>query len=472
MYPHCARNLLCTLVVVLAAIAAGGCSEDPALPQIQEPPATPTWKVVQDQILTPRCTGCHVEGSPFARQSGLVLTPDVAYSQLVGVLPTNAAARAVGLSRLGTKGLESLYESFLWEKINAPDQEHFYADHPHYGAPMPFGEPPLTNGELKFIRRWIVAGAPETGAVTDTTLLADTSRYEPPAFQDLAPPATGIQLRLGPFEVAPHFERELYSYVPLNQPQDLLIERVEVVMRPGSHHFILYFFRDGTPSIIFPPANTLRDIRNLDGTYIPQNLFATQYHNFLAGTQWPLMNYKFPPGVALRLAAGKGIDMNSHYVNRTDTPVQGEVVTNLHLADPAQVQHVAEVMFLNYDRFELPPQQVTTVTRTFVFRNPLNVFQLFSHAHEHMREFRVFIDGGPRHGELVYLARDWQHPPILQLDPPLRLEKLQGLKLVVTYDNWTDRTLRFGLLSQDEMMILFGYYYTDSGGPAAVDALP
>jgi hypothetical protein len=36
------------------------------------------------------------------------------------------------------------------------------------------------------------------------------------------------------------------------------------------------------------------------------------------------------------------------------------------------------------------------------------------------------------------------------------------LKLIVTYNNWTTRTLRFGLLSQDEMMILFGYFYKSS----------
>ena len=33
------------------------------------------------------------------------------------------------------------------------------------------------------------------------------------------------------------------------------------------------------------------------------------------------------------------------------------------------------------------------------------------------------------------------------------------MKLIVTYDNWTNETLNFGLLSEDEMMFLFGYYY-------------
>ncbi len=76
-------------------------------------------------------------------------------------------------------------------------------------------------------------------------------------------------------------------------------------------------------------------------------------------------------------------------------------------------------------------------------------------------EFRVFIDGGPRNGELVYIAYDWQHPPILELDPPLVLEPGQGLRLEATYNNWTDRTLHFGLLSVDEMMILAGAFYVD-----------
>ena len=41
------------------------------------------------------------------------------------------------------------------------------------------------------------------------------------------------------------------------------------------------------------------------------------------------------------------------------------------------------------------------------------------------------------------------------------MEKGQGLKIRATYDNQMDRDLYFGLTRQDEMMILYGYYYTD-----------
>jgi hypothetical protein len=421
-----------------------------------------TWQTIQQKIFDGNCTSCHSAGTYFARQSGLVLTSDVAYGQLVNVAPANAAAKGDGLLRVGAKGLESLYKSFLWEKINAPDQEHFYRDHPQYGSLMPLGAPPLTNGELEFIRRWIVAGAPQNGVVADGALLQDTTRFQPPAFAPLPKPVNGIQLHLGPFEVAPNYERELFSYVLLNNTQDIFIDRGEIVMRPGSHHFLLATFQENTPSYIMPPPNVIRDIRDANGNYIYQNLLPMQYHKFFAGTQWPLLNYHFPPGVALRLPANTGLDMNSHYANRSSTIIKGEVYANLHFAEPAKIKHVAEVLQLSNFDINLPPQKVTTLSKTFTFSERTHIFQLVSHAHEHMTEFKVEVAGGPRNGEVVYIAYDWEHPPILKIDPPLVLEPGQGLKLMVTYNNWTNRTLNFGLLSQDEMMILFGYFYKSS----------
>src|SRR5262249_18409521 len=143
-----------------------------------------------------------------------------------------------------------------------------------------------------------------------------------------------------------------------------------------------------------------------------------EYHDFFAGTQWPLVRYSFPPGVALRLRANKGFDLNSHYVNRTSSPMTGEVYVNLHYADPASVQHIADVMILGSQDFSLPPHQPTTVEKTFtndVVGVHWHVFQMFSHAHEHMRTFKVFRAGGTHDGQLVYIATDWTHPPILRL---------------------------------------------------------
>ena len=383
---------------------------------------------------------------------------------MVDVVPNNASARGDGLLRVGKAGIASLETSFLWEKINATNQDHYYSDHPYYGSLMPMGEPYLTNGQLDFIKEWILGGAPEEGTVDKASeaLLEDTTRYEPPKFFVLDPPDQGMQLHLGPFEVPPNFEREFYYFQPFDTTGDLYLERAEIIMRPGSHHFIAYSFFEDVPSWVALEPQVYRDIRREDGTVIISSLLATLWHNFGFGTQWPFMNYHFPPGVALRLDAGKGLDLNSHYVNRSDTTVVGEVYINMHLVKPEEVERVAEILAFNNDELNLPPNQVTTVEKTYYMEEETSVFQLFSHAHEHMTEFKVEKVGGELDGELLYIAYDWEHPPILELDPPLPLYKGEGFKLIATYNNWTDDTLHFGLLSEDEMMILFGYYYLGS----------
>jgi hypothetical protein len=59
----------------------------------------------------------------------------------------------------------------------------------------------------------------------------------------------------------------------------------------------------------------------------------------------------------------------------------------------------------------------------------------------------------------VYTNTDWEHPGFTNLDVPLVLEPGDALVSVVTWNNVTDRTVSFGLLSSDEMNIIFGYAY-------------
>jgi len=425
-------------------------------------PDTSTWETIQSKILQPSCASqCHREGTSFARQSDLILTADVAYAQLAGVAPHNDAARSDGIIRVRIGSGTDASASYLWEKINAPEQDHFYADHPGYGSIMPLGGEPLTYGELEYVRQWLQAGAPETGEVAERNVLSNIERYSNESFTPLTQPASGYAIRLGPYDVPAQFEREFFYYEPPVSTEDIFVDRIELSMRPGSHHFILYTLNPRIPGSLFPAEHTYRDIRNTDGTVNFSTIQTMAYQIFFAGSQWPRMDYRFPPGIALRLPANTGFDLNSHSVNRTDSSRPGEVHINLHTTDPANLDHVAEVLELNNLEIFLPAGKTTTVSKSFIFSQRSYIFQLFSHAHERMTEFRVVVEGGPRNGETVYLTFDWEHPPILELNPPLVLDPGQKLRLETTYNNTTDRDLTFGLLSTDEMMILFGYYYTD-----------
>ncbi|WP_421763651.1 hypothetical protein [Ekhidna sp.] len=420
-----------------------------------------TYEVIQTQIWDTQCISCHAAGSSFARQSDLVLTTGESYDQLVGRAPNNKAALEDGLELVGNEGLPSLFKSYLWEKLNANDQEHFYSDHPLYGAIMPLGADFLTNGELEFIIEWIINGAPKTGQVADVAILNDETRFEALPFEPLAKPESGFQFHLGPFEIDPQTDREFFYYEPPVSDEDIYINQIEITMRQGSHHFIFYAFEDETPSVAIPEPLEIRDLYDENQQPITKNLIPLLYHEFIAGTQWPRMNYHYPEGVALKFNAGKGLDLNAHYANRTDNVMIGEVYGNLHTIPFSEVEHVAEILNLNNQNFTLPAGKVTTITKDYFFNERINIFQLFSHAHEHMTEFKVYHVGGPKDGELIYISYDWEHPPILEFDPPHVLEPGEALRLEATYDNWENRDLKFGLRSSDEMMILFGAYYVD-----------
>ncbi|MDE2808248.1 MAG: hypothetical protein OXN90_07495, partial [Gemmatimonadota bacterium] len=75
-----------------------------------EPQETSTWNAIQHDIFASNCVSCHSAGTSFARQSGLVLTPDLAYSQLINSVPRNAAAAQDGLVLLSNEGLAGLFK--------------------------------------------------------------------------------------------------------------------------------------------------------------------------------------------------------------------------------------------------------------------------------------------------------------------------------------------------------------------------
>ena len=419
-----------------------------------------SWSILYKQVLEPNCSNCHMNGSAIQKQSGLDLSSSAAYNALVGVTPKNSAAINDGLLRVSTEGgMKGLTQSYLWEKINVYDQEHFLNDHPEYGQLMPPGGNVLTDGELQFVRSWIEAGAPESGIVVDEDLLLNTDRYIPEAFTKLDPPTNGIQLHLGPFEVQPNYEREFFQFTALDQNSDMYVNRIEIEMRRGSHHFLLYTFNKDTPQQILPSYDQPRELRNENSIINLSTLYQMQFHKFFGGTQWSRLDYRLPDGVALKIPQGSGLDQNSHYVNRTDSVMTGEVYTNLHTVNKEDVEYVAELFDFNNTDIYLPPKKVTTLTKTFILDEKYYMGQVFSHAHEKMQEFVVEIVGGQRNGEVIYWTNDWEHPPIINFDPPIEINAGEGLKLIATYNNSTSDPVTFGYRSVDEMMILFGWYY-------------
>ena len=451
--------------IVALAVMLAGCGGDARTPSeatngpVGNTPVTGlpagSFARMQRDIFDASCTSCHRSGDPNARLSGLVLTADSSYQQLVGVLASQSTARADGMLRVRPfKGDSSLlYHKLAWTP----------GHHGHdYGPLMPMGTTQgLTTGQLEYVRRWIEAGAPRAGHVVDTMVLRDGSA-QTAGFTPLPPPLSGIQLRVDSFAVAPSFERELFVMRRLGNAADLYITRIETRMRPGSHHLLLYTFdpaRNTFPCNIRPPAYLVRDIRNSDGSLNLLNMLPMACHVYFGGAMTQDFEYRFPPGVALRLPANATLDFNVHYVNRTPAPMPGEAFANLHTVDASQVQTVAKTLNFANENITLPPGVRTTLTRAFTVSARTTILALTSHMHSlgERFEIRVRRQGGAE--ESVYMNTDWEHPAFSNFPTPLVLQPGDALVSVVTWNNTTSRTVTFGLASTDEMDIIFGYWY-------------
>lgn len=416
-----------------------------------------SFELIQSRILDTSCaiSGCHASQADVSfAQHGLVLESSVAYDNLVNAEPKNSNAKQDGLKLVspGNPG-----KSLLYHKITSnAGHDHHSAD---YGMPMPLGLELLTEGQVEFIRRWIQEGAPRNKGVVKDLSLLDDETPQPENFIPLQVPAQGYQVNIEKFEVAPEFEREFFVYKKLGNTEDIYVNRVEIKMRRNSHHFLLYDIDPAAPGL--PELNKVRDIRNPNGSLNTSNMFHMLFHVYVAGSQTPYLDYRFPEGVALFLPANAALDFNSHYVNKQKVAIEGEVNVNLHTLPKQSVQKIARTINWGNTNFSLPPGQVTIITRNYIVDKETHIFSLTSHTHALGEKFVIRIFGGDRNGEVVYTSTDWHHPPIINYSQPIILKPGEGLTSEITYNNTTNRTVRFGLTSEDEMGIIFGYYYEE-----------
>ncbi len=461
------KNALCVLLVTFSLFACSKSSVDVPASPISQTVTINSFDLLQDKLLTPNCatSGCHmsVQDASYA-QHGLVLAKGLAYGNLIGTSPKNSVAVANKLQRV--KKFSSA-ESLLFHKLNW-DLSHHVTD--NYGAPMPLGGKPVSKGQLDFVQKWIEAGAPDKGEVVDAKLLDDTtpSFTEPTDFSALDSPVkegkTGFQLKVDRFIVPPNFEREIFVRRPLNNTEPVYISRIKLKSRSNSHHLVVYDFRS---KLILPNMDEMRDLRNIDNSLNINTVIQMSNHIFLGGGTDPNSDYSFPEGTALKLPANSSVDLNPHYFNKTKDNLYGENYVNLYTIPESQVKNVVNMIDFNNSSFTLPPNQTTVITKDFFSFDgfvkgsgkSVVIVSLTSHTHERGKLFQIKIKGGARDGEVIYEDNDWAHPKVVNYAKPIILKEGEGLTSVVTYVNNTNKPLGFGLTSEDEMDIIFGYYY-------------
>ena len=418
-----------------------------------EPKNEITFKVIQDQILTPSCalSGCHQSTTDGSfQQHKLLLSDGNSYQNLINKVPVNISAANAKMLLVQPGDAE---KSFLFHKINCDSYIHKSAI--NFGKQMPLGGGVITKGQVELVKRWINTGASKDDRSLSLSILADASACQSD-IDPLAPPANGFQLKIDKFDIQANFEREIFVRKTTPNTAPVYVNKIELKGRSNSHHFLVYGFNN-TSSL--PVENRIRDLRNPDGSLNLQTFAEMQNHFFVGGGTDVNNSVVLPEGAAIKIMPNMPVDLNAHYFNKTKLTLQGENYVNFHTIPASAVKNEVKMLDLNNINFTLPPNQRKTITKNFSFSEKTHILLLTSHNHKLGEKFVIKILGGTRNGEVIYENTDWEHPLTKLFPNPIILNPGEGLTSEVTYNNITNRTISFGFTSEDEMNIIFGYYY-------------
>jgi hypothetical protein len=415
-------------------------------------------------IFQAKCSGCHNSGTN-AGLLNLSASAATVYANIVNHNPVNPAALSRGDKRISPGYPHS---SYLMRKINnGLDADNGITN--TEGAVMPqTPNPALSNYETELIRQWILHGAPQTGTVVDTAVIYDY--YTKGGINSIPtplPPITGAGFRvhLGKIFLPKNSETEVFIKYDPKLPDTLEINRIEISQSTQSHHFVIYKFYPGQ-DVNFPEG--LRDTTHSSHGSA----------DFLAVFSPLTHNHVLPPTTAYHIPKTTVFDLNYHVLNSSiDSTLGAEVYMNVY------TQPKGTALKFMYSRFFpdlsiiLPPHDTTRYTQIACDSAETNLWEIwimYTHTHKYGTDYNVWsrnADGsqGPEvyngHFDFSYSFNQgyyaWgvEAPQEHFQNPFLEVNPLSGFIHEATWYNSGSDTIRWGLTSKDEMMVL-GLQYT------------
>jgi hypothetical protein len=289
--------------------------------------------------------------------------------------------------------------------------------------------------------------------------------YDPklaPAFAAPPPPKAGeYQVHIPIFPVAANSEREFYVRYEVGNKEDIYVTGLETTQRPGTHHLVLYGFGPKSIAHGLPPLGMIFDqnMTNGKGNLRSQNGLPDSYIAFESPSGD--FQYKLPDGFAVKLPANTSYNFNSHYFNKTNETRFGECYVNFKTTDKSKVKRLLDNFTIDGNNFSLPPNQKTVIKKDTIFDKKTTFISMISHCHKRGENFVIKIKGGKRNGEIIYQNTDYASAPYYNFPQPIVFQPGEGLSWEVTYNNESNRTITYGVTSEDEMNFIFGFSYQD-----------
>lgn len=278
------------------------------------------------------------------------------------------------------------------------------------------------------MQRSLLLAAPAVAVLVASGCRADRREpLESGLLEDLAP-SEGFGYRMGPFTVPAGAETQDCYFVDVPDLDGtgaaVRIDRIEMAMDPGSHHFNV--FRVNTIlRLDGAPGEVVRGGECWDGAnWSDWPLVANMQQSDPSD---PYFAWTLPAGVAHVFHPGEKLMLQSHYVNATTVPWDRGIAVNFHRSThPAPAE--LGTLFATQQSIRIcrsDPNPTYSGSCSF----PAGTFHFAAangHFHSRGKTFGMFAWDGltaatPPLEDRFYLSQSWDHPPMvvgLDVVPP------------------------------------------------------
>lgn len=242
------------------------------------------------------------------------------------------------------------------------------------------------------------------------------------------------------------------SYLDFSFPVDTDVTDFRAFQSTAGHHIMVAATRHAQPVGTHPCTED--DMVNL-GTFIA------------GGGAEGNSNFKgVAKGLAFRVPAHSQIMVQTHWINVTDKPIDGQGVVYAKAAPASQGVVPVDQVLIDTETFKIPPGQPTKVSTTCVMKDDFNLFMFSGHMHEWGKHITLEKIGADGTATTLY-EQDWRpdymtNPPenAYTKEAPFVIKKGESIRTTCEWENTRgEQTIDF----PKEMCFFVGYYFPGNG---------
>lgn len=229
----------------------------------------------------------------------------------------------------------------------------------------------------------------------------------------------------------------------------------EVHFTAGSHHVLVY----GTP---YPSIPTQRDNGQPFVPVGPDGAFdcsdgptnGISVTKLVGGSQNATGEslLSFPPGIGVKLAGV--LLINVHYRNGSDEPLDTNVKVIFNTAQPEEIQHEGDILFLFNPLISVPPGGTSRSHWQCPVYQDITIVNVQSHMHSRGVGYQASVDGG----QPFYVNERWEGVPVKHFEG-MQVKAGSKLDYYCDFRNTTGTPVHMGPRTSDEMCMLIGSFY-------------